>query len=419
MPRLTFVTITIVLLLSAFAFPRSLDAAEPFWPGWLGPKRDGWVDDFQPPARWPKELKQIWSVEVGEGYGSPLVAGDRVYQHSRQGENEVLRCLNLATGEVIWQQKHDVPFKIGGGGEWHGKGPKSCPLLADGRLFTLSASGALSAWDAASGKMLWRSNYGSRFKSTRPFWGATTSPIVGDKRVIVHFGTDDEGALVALDVETGKVVWTYGKDGAAYSSPLLVEIHGVRQIVEWNHNDLAGVESETGRLLWRFHLPHLGTNQNMPTPSVHKGHVLVGGENRGFRSIELGLKDGSWTAKEKWFQKEVALNMTSAVMNGDLVYGFSHYGFGRLFCLDSKTGEVLWKGPGRAGKNATLLSIPGHVIVLLDDGQLQVIEADGEKLKRVASYQVSEKSTWAPPVLLQNGFLVKDRDTLTFWGLEG
>ena len=255
--------------------------AEEYWPGWLGPKRNGWVNNFQPPKKWPEKLQQMWRVKVGAGYGSPLVANGRVYQHARQGEDEVLWCLDLKTGGVKWRKSYTTPFKIGNGAERHGKGPKSSPVFADGRVFVMSITGVLSAWDAALGKLLWRRCYSSRFKKSHPFWGSANSPIVDGKRVVAHFGNDEEGMLVALDVKTGKEVWTQGKDGTCYSSPLLVNHQGVRQIIEWNHRALVGVESKSGRLLWEFPFPHTSHNQNMPTPSFHKGRVLLGGENRG------------------------------------------------------------------------------------------------------------------------------------------
>jgi outer membrane protein assembly factor BamB len=416
MRRLIALTVTALIILP-IANMWQLAAADDYWSGWLGPKRNGWVSDFQPPTRWPQRLERGWQVEVGTGYGSPLVADGLVYQHARQGETEVVWCLNVETGKVKWRRSYPAPFKIGGGGEYHGKGPKSCPALADGRLFTLSITGSLSAWDADTGELLWRRDYDSRFKKSHPYWGASTSPLVDGDRVVVHFGTDDEGALVSLDAESGKEIWSHGEDGPSYSSPLLVEIHGIRQIVEWNHRALVGVESESGRLLWEYPFPHEGSNQNMPTPAFHKGLIVLGGENRGIHGLEPHLEDDTWTVNERWHQKKVALDMSSAVANGDLLYGFSHYGKGRLFCLDIKTGEVLWQGPGRTGANVMFLSIPGHVVALIDDGQLQIIAATGDRLENIASYRVAENSTWSPPVLLESGVLVKDKQTLTRWSL--
>jgi outer membrane protein assembly factor BamB len=135
-------------------------------------------------------------------------------------------------------------------------------------------------------------------------------------------------------------------------------------------------------------------------------------------SLEPKLENGSWSVQSRWHQEKVALDMSSAVINDDLLYGFSHYGRGRYFCLDPETGEVLWQGPGRTGDNVMFLSIPGHIVALVNNGQLQIITATGERFERVASYEVSQEQTWAPPVLLKNKILVKDHKRLTLWSLE-
>lgn len=409
---LVVTTIACAFLLDASSF-----GAEVEWTGWLGPGRDGWARSFQPPTRWPNQLERRWQVKVGTGYASPLVSGGRVYQHARQGNDEVVWCLNLATGKVQWRSRYLAPFTMGGGGEFHGKGPKSSPALAQGRLFTMSIAGLLSAWNADSGERLWRRDYGSRFAKSHPYWGTATSPLVDGNRVIVHFGTDEEGVLVAVDAASGKEVWSQGKDGPSYSSPLLVEIHGVRQIVEWNHRALVGVDSESGRLLWEYPFPHVGTNQNMPTPTFHRGRVILSGENRGVHGLAPKLDGDVWSVSEVWHQEKVALDMSSAVVNDGLLYGFSHYGRGRFFCLDIDTGKVLWQGPGRTGDNVAFLAIPGHVVALINDGELQIIEATGDRFEKVASYRVADSPTWAPPVPLERGVLVKDHESLTLWSL--
>ncbi len=416
---LRFILFGVVVLHLAIAqtVPSS-SAAEFDWPGWLGPNRDGRVHGFTLPKSWPEKLNRRWQIDVGTGYGSPLVVADRVYQHARQGEDEVLLCVDLETGQVKWRKNYPVPFKMGGGGERHGKGPKSSPVFADGRIFTMSITGTLSAWDADTGDRLWQRNYDDQFGKSQPYWGASTSPIVDDSRVIAHFGTDEKGALVALDVESGNEVWSQGKDGTSYSSPLLVEIDGVRQVVQWNHRALVGVESESGRLLWEYPFPHTGTNQNMPTPAINNGYILVGGENRGIRSVQPKRSGDDWSVTQRWRQEKVALDMASAVVAGDLLFGFSHYGAGRLFSLDTATGEILWQGPGRSGQNVTFLVIPGHIVALMNNGQMQIIRASGAAYEVVASYQVSENQTWAPPILLPDSVLIKDHDKLTRWSLQ-
>ena len=167
------------------------------------------------------------------------------------------------------------PFKMGGGGERHGKSPKANPAYSDGRLFTTSITGILSAWDADSGKLLWRKIPGKRFGQPYAHWGATNSPLILGDRIINLFGNDEEGSLMALDVATGETIWSMGNDGTCYSSPFLAEIEGVRQVVAWNHRALVSVEPEDGHLLWEYPFPHKTHNQNMPTPAFHDGKILL------------------------------------------------------------------------------------------------------------------------------------------------
>ena len=343
----------------------------------------------------------------------PIVSGGSIYQHGRLGGDEVLQCISLESGKPKWKKGYPQPFKIGGGGERHGAGPKSNPTLADDRVFTFSIAGVLTAWDAKSGDQLWRRDFGSRFKSAHPYWGHSTSPIVDEDRVIVHFGTDEEGTLMALDVKSGDEQWSLGNDGASYSSPLLVEIGGVRQIIEWNHRALVGVDSQKGTKLWEVSFPHEGHNQNMPTPVYHDGVVLLGAENRGLHGFEPKLVDGKWSVEEIWHQRKISLDMSSAVINDGFLYGMSHYQSGRLFCVDPASGEIKWLGPPRLGQNVAFLSVPGYVIAQTNSGEIQVFRANSEKYDKVVSYEVSDSETWAAPVLLEDGMLIKDHDTLS------
>ena len=130
------------------------------------------------------------------------------------------------------------------------------------------------------------------------------------------------------------------------------------------------------------------------------------------------FRDGEWTVTDEWHQKKLALDMSSAVMNDGLLYGFSHYDKGRLFCLDPKTGDVVWTGPPRTGRNVMFLAIPGYIVALIDSGELRIVRASPQAYEQAGSYRVAEGHTWAPPVLLSDGVLVKDRERLTLWSLK-
>ncbi len=407
-------TIFPTLLIALISLSSTL-ASDVLWPGWRGPDRDGRVAYFEPPAQWPAQLQKEWSLEVGQGAAMPVVADNRVYQHARQQGHEVVWCLDLETGNVLWRKTYRVPYTIPGPGRNHGNGPNSNPALADGRLFTLSVTGILSAWATDSGKLLWRRDYADRFAKPHPEWGHSTSPLIDGDRVVVHFGGPEGGFLAALDVATGEEVWTEGKDGVSHASPILVDIQGVRQIVEWNHEGVVGVENETGKRLWSYSLPHRGSNQNSPTPAYYQGRLLVGAENRGLRSLQPRLDQGKWTVKENWSRRDVSLNMASAVVSGDSLYGKSQLKRGQFFRLDILSGDTIWLGPPRMGQYAAFLTFPGHVLVLKDNGILEIFVAGEPAYRPIASYQVADTPTWAAPVLLSDGVLIKDRTNLLHW----
>lgn len=389
------------------------------WPGWRGPDRDARVEGFAVPEAWPEELESTWSVEVGAGYSSPLVVGNRVYQHARQDGEEVLWCLDLASGKPLWRKSLPVDFEPGRGGERHGKGPKSTPTIAGGRVFTLSITGVLAAWDAESGELVWKRDFSEDFEEASPYWGTATSPVFDDGRLFVHTGSCEKGALFCLDPATGKDVWVQDEHAHCYSSPILATIAGVRQLVEFNHSGLSGFDPANGRILWHHDFVHRGNNQNTPTPVIHDGVLVVGGENRGVFGIRPRKEGEKWVVEEAWQHREVSLDMSSPVVNDGLVYGFSHLKSCQFFCLEASSGEVQWTGAPRAGENAQFLSLPGHVLALTDDGLLHVLRADGKATTIVREYRVAEDETWTAPVLVGDTLLIKDRTHLALWRLAG
>lgn len=151
------------------------------------------MPDFKPPSAWPETLEQAWQVEVGIGHASPVVSGDRVFVFSRQDEQEMVRALKLADGKEIWQRSYSAPFEINPLAAGHGKGPKSTPVVADGRLYTLGIGGILSCWNADSGELAWRRKFSQCFKHTAPLYGTALSPLVDGGKLIVHLGGTTRG----------------------------------------------------------------------------------------------------------------------------------------------------------------------------------------------------------------------------------
>ncbi|MEM0968759.1 MAG: PQQ-binding-like beta-propeller repeat protein [Verrucomicrobiota bacterium] len=407
------------LLPFLFVLPAVLSVAAPAtWDGWRGPGRHAQVPDFVPPETWPESLERMWSVVVGSGYSTALVENGRIYQQARLGGEEVLWCLDAATGEVLWRSGTSIAFRPGGGGERHGPGPKSTPVLADRRVFTLSMTGTLTAWQMTDGKQIWQRDFRDDLDKPYPYWGASTSPLVENGRVYVHLGTCEDGALFCLEGKTGADVWVQRAHANCYSSPLVEEVDGVRQLIEFNHHGLCGVDLETGEVLWDYPFPHEGRSQNTPTPALHDGLIVLGAEDRGMFAVRASQSDGGWTAEQVWRHRDVSLDMSSPVISEGVVYGFSHFKMGQFFGLDPDSGAVLWQGEPRGGQNASLVAIPGHVLALTDRGKLHVLRSHRDQPEIVRTYDVGSNGTWTAPALIGRSVLVKDGDELVRWRLR-
>jgi outer membrane protein assembly factor BamB len=381
------------------------------WPQWRGPNRDGVVEGFAAPARWPKTLKEHWRVTVGEGHASPVVADGKVYQFARQKDDEVLLCLEAATGKEVWRASYPAPYEMHAAALTHGKGPKSTPTVSGGKVYTLGIGGILSCFDARTGAVRWRKEFAQQYPRTSPLYGTAMSPLVEGGLCIAHVGGHDKGALTAFDAETGAVKWSYDGDGPGYASPIRATLAGERQVVTQTQNYVLGVTAATGQLLWRVPFK-TDYDQNIITPVLYKDLLIYSGENQPITAVRLEKQGSALTPKEVWSNKAHALYMSSPVLKGNLLFGLSHRRSGQLFCLDADTGKTLWQTDGRLGENAALLQSGPVVFVLTNPGQLLVVKADAARYELLAQYQVTDSPTWAHPAPLGDRFLIKAQTTL-------
>ena len=242
------------------------------WPQFRGPNRDGSAAAFKEPQTWPTQLTKKWAINVGEGYSTPLIVGDRVYTFTRQGTNEVMQALDANTGKSLWQTRYAAPVKVNPAAEAHGPGPKSTPAFAGGRLYTLGMGGIVTAFDAGSGKQLWQKPATPKL----PLYGTAASPLVDRGLVIVNVGGHDAGALTAFDANTGSVKWSWNGDGPSYASPIVADIAGVRQVIALTQDNVVGIAAADGRLLWRRSFKTEFT-QNIITPVLIGDTVIIAG----------------------------------------------------------------------------------------------------------------------------------------------
>lgn len=140
---------------------------------------------------------------IGAGHSSPVVWKDKVYTFSREGEEEVARSIDIATGTVLWRSSYSAPYRVYPGAAGHGSGPRSTPVFWQNRLFTLGISGILSAFDGQTGGLKWQKKFDEKFPEAAPPFGASMSPLVAGNLLIAHVGGHKGGALTAFEIETG------------------------------------------------------------------------------------------------------------------------------------------------------------------------------------------------------------------------
>jgi outer membrane protein assembly factor BamB len=382
------------------------------WPQWRGPRRDGFVGTALP-AQWPEALKKRWEISVGIGHASPVVSGNRVVAIAREGDEEIVRALEVASGKEIWRAAYPAPYTVNSAAWAHGPGPKSTPAIAGGRVFTLGIGGILSAFDLASGKLIWR----VPAPAVLPQYGTATSPLVdliGGSSVIAHVGGHDNGALTAFDAATGKPRWQWKDDGPGYGSPIITTFGGVRQVIAQTQKFLVGLNASTGTLLW--HVPFTDDfNQNAFTPIVFQDLLINGGIDQPLTAIRPKLDGGKWIAETAWTNPQTPMFMSSPVIIGGTIYGLTQRSRGQFVAIDATSGKTLWSTQGREGENASILGSRSWLLASTTDGNLVVARANPQKYEEVRRYQIAQSALWAHPAITGSSIIVKDVDKVICW----
>ncbi len=383
------------------------------WPQWRGPNRDGAVKSFQKPAPWPETLTEPWKLEVGLGYATPVLVGDRIYMFSRQGGDEIMRALDAGTGEVIWSTRYPAPFELNPYMKPHGMGPKATPTYADGRLLAFGISGIVTAFDAETGKTLWQRPAPPK----QPLYHAAMSPRVDGDLVIIHVDGDDDGALTAFDVATGEVRWSWDEDGPAYGSPVVVELAGARQIVTYSRRYMVGLAVASGELLWSR--PD-GREDNIltQTPILHRNMLIEAGNKNGITAFRVVRQGDGFATEEVWHTDEVSVFMTNGVAIDGVLFGLSQLNSGQYFGLDLDDGELLWTSDPRQAKNAAIVRAGETIFSLEDDAELVVVRHSRTAFEPIERYKISDGETWTQPTISGNRIFVKDVSTLTLLTFE-
>jgi outer membrane protein assembly factor BamB len=379
------------------------------WSQWRGPRRDGTLTTPLT-TTWPPALRKRWELAVGAGHSSPVIAGDRVVIHTREGDREIARAISLSSGKEIWRNEYAAPYMMHPAARAHGPGPKSTPVIARGRVFTFGIGGILSALDLNTGKLLWR----TPAPAALPEFGTAMSPIVDGPLVIAHMGGFNNGALTAFDAATGAARWQWKGDGPAYASPVLAVIGGTRHLITQTQKSIVAVNAADGSLLWEIPFT-TSSNQNSITPVVSGDLVIYSGLSKGTAAVRIARSGNQWIASPVWKNDEVSMYMSSPVLHKTTLYGFSHRNRGQLFALDVATGKTSWTTTGREGDNASLVAAGDALLISTTNGELIVARLNPAKFEEAKRYTVADSAVWAHPAFAPRVAIVKDVDKLICW----
>ncbi len=395
--------------LSAFALALTLAPTLPAadWPQFLGPTRDNASSEKITP--WAGTPKQLWKQPVGESHASPVVAKGLVYAfYQPKGKNaDALAAFDVATGARKWEQSYDrdeftPPF---------GAGPRGTPAVVDGKVYSLGGTGVLACWDAADGRVVWKVDTLKEFKAPNLTFGVSGSPLVAGGKVYVNVGAKGAG-VAAFDAATGKTVWTATDDKASYSSPVLVDAGGTKQVVFLTAAGLAGLDPDTGKEFWRH--PFRDLLQESATTPLYKDGVLYGSSVT-LGSVALTL-DGT-SAEKKWASPQLNCYFSTPaagppdtlfMLNGKLSINPTI----TLRAVEASTGKVLWQKEKVGKYHAGLVvGADGNVLMLDDNGYLSVFAGDRTAFRELCRARVC-RATWAHPALADGRVFVRDEHDL-------
>ena len=397
------------------AAPRTGPAASaagepaPEWPGFRGPDRDGVIRRVRINTDWSQSPPvEMWRRPIGPGWSSFAVHGDSLYTQEQRGEDEIVACYKVSTGEPVWRHRDPVRFWESNGGA----GPRGTPTLRDGRVYALGATGILNALNAGSGAVLWSRNAATDADVEVPVWGVSSSPLVIDDVVVVAVS----GRLAAYDARTGATRWFGPVGGAGYSSPHLVTIKGVPQILLLRGSRTISVAPADGKLLWEHTwTPGVGIVQPALAPG---GDVLItvseamGGV--GIRRIAVAPGAAGWSVEERWTSRGLKPYFNDFVVHNGHAYGFDG---SILACIDLEDGARKWKGGRYGNGQLVLLSEQDLLLVLSEEGEVALVKAAPGQFTEVARFQALDGKTWNHPVVVGNVLLVRNGEEMAAFRL--
>lgn len=378
------------------------------WPGFRGPNRDGVVHTALIKTDWNQTPPvQMWHRAVGPGWSSFSVRGDLLYTQEQRGDDEIVACYHVSTGEPVWRHKDPIRFYESNGGA----GPRGTPTIEGNRVYSMGATAMLNALDARTGKVIWARKAAADLKREIPMWGISSSPLIVDDKVVVAVN----GVLAAYDIDTGAPRWVGPKPGGSYSSPQLVTFDGVRQVVILSSPGVVSVDPADGKKLWE----HKWEGGAIVQPAITEdGDILINAMaatgGLGTRRLSVKKSDAGWNVEEKWTSNGLKPYFNDLVVHKGFAYGFDG---SILSAIDLSDGKRKWKGGRYGNGQLVLLAEQDLLLVVSEEGELALVSATPDQYKEIARIPALNAKTWNHPVIVHDVLLIRNGEEMAAYRL--
>lgn len=379
------------------------------WPGFRGPDRDSVVRGVLIETDWSKTPPvQLWRRPIGPGWSSFAVQADLFYTQEQRGDDEIVACYRVSTGEAVWFHRDSVRFYESNGGA----GPRATPTLSNGRVYAFGATGILNALDARSGAVIWSRDVASETGTEVPGWGFASSPLVIGDVVIVAA----DATLAGYDASTGQKRWVGPVHRGSYSSPHRTTIDGIEQVLLLGGAGATSVAPASGAVLWEYSWP--GTAIVQPALMADGGIVinsLAATGGLGTRRLAIAHGANGWKAEERWTSSGLKPYFNDFVIHKGYAFGFDG---SILASINLEDGKRTWKG-GRYG-NGQIMLLPDQdlLLVITEEGELALVSATPDQFKEIARFPALAGKTWNHPALVGDTLLVRNGEEMAAFRLS-
>ncbi len=373
-----------------------LAASGPDWIRWRGPDANGIYPETEwNPAVLNQEREPLWTFAVGKGYSSVAIKGDLLYTLGYDEGKDTIFCLNDQDGSVVWSYSYDCKP-----GEY--SGPKATPFIDGDTLYSLSQEGHLFCFNALDGKIIWQKHL-NEFGARAPTWGFAGSPVVEGDLLLLN--ACESG--LALNKQTGEVIWQSKASATGYSTPVLYEQNSTRYIALFGQKAVYGVEFETGRVAWSL-LWQTSYDVNVADPVIFDNKVFISTNyRRGCALVDIQAE----TPQILWKSTLFSSHFSSFVYHEGYIYGNDgsaggpSAGFGFFRCINAQTGEDMWFETAGLG---SLIMVGDKLILLDDQGNLKVAEATPDEYREIAAGVLPRGLYWTPPVFCRGKLYIRN-----------